>query len=83
MTFHIRQIEYHRNGVSGLPFHAVLFQDKGDEFLASVFAEEGAVSIVCLDLIPNDGVTFGRNSWRGDVYEARLRAAIAEKEAAS
>lgn len=39
----ITEIEYHRNGVGGEPFYAVLFTDKPEKdtlrFLASVFPE--------------------------------------------
>lgn len=80
MKLKIKQIAYHRNGVSGLGFHAVLFAVRGkpsEPMLATVFDEPGAVSIIRTDLIESVGVTFGENSWRGDYYENALRAAIA------
>jgi hypothetical protein len=77
----IKQIEYHRNGISGIGFHAVLFQAKEDEtgkdtMLGIVFPEEGAVAVIDLDMIPEHGVTFAENSWRGDWFEDDLRKAI-------
>lgn len=76
----ILQVAHHRNGICGIDFHAVLFQDspdgKTENFLATVFPEKGAVAVVGLDRIEQDGVAFGANSWRGDRYEADLRRAI-------
>ena len=72
----ILQVAHHRNGICGIDFHAVLFQDspdgKTENFLATVFPEKGAVAVVGLDRIEQDGVAFGANSWRGDRYEADL-----------
>lgn len=45
---------------------------------ASVFDARGAVAVVAVEPLsdPAVGVAFGENSWRGDQYEAELRAAI-------
>jgi len=72
----IEQLEYHRNGVSGIGFHAIIFTCKEGHMVATVFPERGAVSIISLDRIEEYGVRFGANSWRGDHYESDLRAAI-------
>jgi len=72
------QAAYHRNGVCGAPFYAVLFEDEGRKMLATVFAEVRHVAVICADLIEIDGVTFGVNSWRGDTYERWLRSEIAK-----
>lgn len=85
----IEQVAYHRNGVSGLGFHAIIFIARGpaidslsdERFLASVFKAKGAVSVISLDRTENNGVTFGDNSWRGDDFEPELRAAVAAYEA--
>lgn len=76
MKLRIQEIACHRNGVAGIGFYAVCFQDGKDHMLATVFPERGAVAVLCLDLIPTKGVAFGENSWRGDQYEDSLRAAI-------
>ena len=78
----IIQIASHRNGVNGEPFHAILFKTRiagrtDTTFLATVFDAPGHVSVIAIDLLAEQGVTFGANSWRGDHYEADLRAAIA------
>lgn len=84
------QVQYHRNGISGVGFTAVLF--KSNEaghpshtpkslFLAIVHDEPGYCSVVRVDdLSDARGVTFGVNSWRGDNFEAELREVIAEAE---
>ena len=82
----IKQIDYHRNGIGGEGFYAVLFsttKDGGDKenMLATVFPAEGHCAVIDLDLVPEYGVTFGANSWRGDNYEPELRAAIKAYEA--
>lgn len=75
----VHQVEYHRNGVSGVPFHAVLFRSTQDEELMGiVFPEIGHCAVLCPGNLDAFGVTFGANSFRGDVFEAELRAAIAE-----
>jgi hypothetical protein len=75
----IVQIEHHRNGVSGEPFHAVLFKDTQDElFVATVFDTRNTVAVLRVaPLSTEQGVRFGYNSWRGDHFEPELRAAIA------
>ena len=73
------QIAYHRNGICGEPFYAVIFTSNDDKsYLASVFEASGHVSVICLDLIADHGVTFGENSFRGDHFEDELRQAIAK-----
>jgi hypothetical protein len=85
MTMHIKkvtQIEHHRNGVRGDPFHAVLFTSKedGHKMLAMVFDTPNTVGVIDLDLIREHGVTFAENSFRGDEYEPELRHAITKAE---
>ena len=76
----ILQIQYHRNGVAGTPFHAVLFEDDGKRMVATVFPDEGSISVLAVEpLLTDDGVTFGINSWRGDHFEDELRAAINQR----
>jgi len=77
----VEQIAYHRNGVSGNGFHAVLFKakDGGHKMLSIVFDEPGSVAVIDLELIPEHGVTFGQNSFRGDNFAPELRDAIRKK----
>jgi hypothetical protein len=85
------QVAYHRNGVGGEGFHAVVFEivpelssryytrSKARQTLvASVFEGRGQVAIFNVAKLsdPTIGVAFGENAWRGDLYEKELRAAI-------
>ena len=73
----IKQVAYHRNGIGGEGFFAVLFESKDNGLMcAAVFAEAGQVAVYSAPLLSTVGVKFGENSWRGDVYEPELREAI-------
>lgn len=82
----IHQISYHRNGVCGIGFYAVLFDAKvntGDgerkqRMVGIVFNEPGECAVLAVEPLSDFevGVKFGRNSWRGDVFERELRDAI-------
>ena len=78
----INQIEYHRNGVAGNGFCVIDFTKKEgmgiSEMIGVVFEEPGNVAILNRELLPN--ITFGENSWRGDVFEVPLRKAIKDYE---
>jgi len=82
----IQKVAYHRNGISGVPFHVVLFenQEKGDRlrhFVATVFPEPGVVSVLDVHETESGNIEFANgNSWRGDYYEGRLRKAVSEYE---
>ena len=81
MQIRIDHIAHHRNGVSGAPFHAVLFRDPDEgRMLGVVFDAPHHVAVFQLDKLALGNVAFGVNSWRGDRYEAALRAAIARLE---
>lgn len=77
------EISRHRNGVSGAPFHAVLFKSEGLLLLATVFPEPGRVAVVDPVLAAAGVVTFGRNSFRGDAFEGWLRSCIADHDKAA
>lgn len=75
----IDAMQYHRNGVRGAGFTAVLFRLKGKRFMASAFGTAGHCAVVCLDAIKDHGITCGANSWRGeDDFGPALRQAIAD-----
>ena len=78
----VDEVAFHRNGISGEGFHAVLFREREGrhwrKFLATVFKEPGAVSVICVDLLPEHGVSSANNAWCGDHYEPHLRRAVAD-----
>jgi hypothetical protein len=74
------QVEYHRNGVAGNGFHAVLFGSDKARMLAVVFEERGNVAV--FDLAKLSAGDIGpENKWRGDAYEDDLRQIIKDHDA--
>lgn len=72
----IVDMDHHRNGVSGMPFQVALVDDPndGDTKLVIMFQAEGHTAVLSLDqLIQNEDIKFGSNSYRGDHYEHVLR----------
>jgi len=81
MKLRIENIQHHRNGISGAPFHALIFRDPDEgRMLGIVFQPEHHVAVFNLDKLALGNIAFGVNSWRGDHYEPHLRQAIAERE---
>ena len=77
MKLRIEQIQHHRNGISGAPFHVLIFHDpEVGRMLGIVFDENSHVAVFNLDKLFLGEITFGINSWRGDHYEPHLRRAI-------
>ena len=77
----IENIQHHRNGISGAPFHVLIFRDPDEgRMLGIVFEQEHHVAVFNLDKLAVGNIAFGVNSWRGDSYEPSLRTAIAANE---
>jgi len=84
MKLRIENIQHHRNGVSGAPFHVLLFRDPDEgRMLGIVFQQQYHVAVFNLDKLALGNIAFGVNPWRGDQYEPHLRKAIATNEAES
>jgi len=82
MKLNFKQIKYHRNGVSGAPFHVILFRDESEgDMLGIVFEEKHHIAVFNMDRLSVFDIGFGTNSWRGDHYEPHLRNAIKTLEA--
>jgi hypothetical protein len=78
----VLNIDYHRNGVGGAPFHAIVFRDFGEEAsvkVGIVFDAPAHVAVLDIAKLVDCDVEFGSNSWRGDHYEAALRRAIKKR----
>ena len=83
MRIRILNIDYHRNGVGGAPFHAIVFRDRsteGSTKLGIVFEAESHVAVLDIAKLAGGDIAFGSNSWRGDHYEKRLREAIEQHD---
>ncbi|WP_165064002.1 hypothetical protein [Paludisphaera rhizosphaerae] len=85
MKITVLNIAYHRNGIAGMPFHAVVFRDAGEEASVKIgvlFEHSHHCAVLDIAKLADCDVEFGSNSWRGDVYEPHLRKAAAKFEKA-
>lgn len=83
MKLSILNVDYHRNGVCGIPFHAVVFRDAGPEGsvkLGVVFDSQHHTAVLDISKLAECDVAFGSNSWRGDHYEPALRKVIRQHQ---
>ena len=79
----VTQLAYHRNGICGNGFYAILFDDaEFGPMVATLFDEPGNCAVLQVPMLsePDKGVAFGVNSWRGDHYEGLLREAVKTTE---
>ena len=80
------KVSSHRNGMSGAPFHVVLFESGGHRkkdrtrMVGIVFEDALYCAVLDVGLLAEGTIEFLKNSWRGDNFEPELRAAIAEYE---
>lgn len=81
MKLSIEQVQTHRNGIGGAPFHVLVFRDPNEgRMLGIVFEQKYHVAVFNLDKLAQGDIAFGSNSWRGDQYEPYLRKAVAKHE---
>ena len=79
----ILEINFHRNGVAGNGFHAVLFKHgrgkSAQKMLGIVFLERGNIAVIDVGLLATEEGVGDGNRWCGDVFEDALRAALEER----
>jgi hypothetical protein len=71
--------DYHRNGISGAPFHVVLFDDVDDENTRKVgilFEKPYHCAVLDVVKLAEGRIAFGVTSYRGDLFEESLRSAL-------
>jgi len=79
MKINIIEIAYHRNGIGGAPFVAILFEDTGplaSRKIAILFDQPYHCAVLDVAKLAGGDIAFGSNSWRGDHYEPDLRRAV-------
>ena len=78
----IIDMDSHRNGVSGLPFKVALVDDanESDVKVVIMFEAEGHTAVLSLNKLMDEDISFGSNSWRGDLYEEALRQEMFDDE---
>jgi hypothetical protein len=91
----VREMAYHRNGVSGMGFYVGIVHEKDEDgeerdMLVVRFPKEsdkkaGAVMCAVFDIakLNNRDIEFGSNSWRGDYYHATMDKEIDKREVVS
>lgn len=85
MTIEIRDVAYHRNGVAGLPFYVVLFNDTDAGMFNQVATidEDGEdCRVINAGLVVTTGSAGGNhmNTWRGDRYLSQIHDAMADDD---
>ena len=76
MKLKILKASFHRNGVGGAGFYAIIFKDVGEKktMVASLFDENCYCAVYDIEQLQKHNIEFGNgNSWRGDHYETELR----------
>jgi len=80
MKVKIKKASFHRNGIGGAGFYAIIFED--EEYglmIASLFDEPGHCAVYNISELEKENIEFANgNSWRGDNYEEKLRPLIDE-----
>ena len=72
MAIKICDASYHRNGIGGVGFTAILFDDDEN-------GRRGVCAVYKVDELVKGNIAFANgNSWRGDQFEAALRPALEE-----
>lgn len=83
--------DYHRNGVSGVPFRVAIVenpfdgeQEEGRTFLVITMADEDgeydllSTAVLAMDKLAEGEIRFLHNSWRGDHVSEEAHRAIRE-----
>ncbi len=83
MAIEIRDVAYHRNGIAGLPFYAVLFNDTDAGMFNQVATidEDGKdCRVINAGMVVTAGEIGTRhmNKWRGDRYLHEIKEAMRE-----
>ena len=74
--------DFHRNGVGGIGFHVALVDDPndGDTKLVVMFPGEGYTAVLSVNKLMEEDISFGSNSFRGDLYDAVLRPELFDED---
>jgi hypothetical protein len=80
----ILDCDFHRNGIGGNGFYVFIFKEGKNRMMGVWFPEgENEVGYNCavfdMDLLNQNVIEFGKNSWRGDFYVDTFSAYVKEK----
>ena len=77
-------IDYHRNGIGGEGFHTVLFENEDGQRMVGITFNQGdtangiLTAVLDVDMLNQENIRFGENSWRGDNYHDELQEIVKE-----
>lgn len=85
MAIEIREVAYHRNGIAGLPFYVVLFNDTDEGMfnqLATIDGDGKDCRVINMGIALHGriGQVIGMNTWRGDRYLSHIHDAMADDD---
>lgn len=74
----VHDVASHRNGICGVPFSVVLFDDIDNRRMVGVVFDTNPFEVAVFEVakLADGDIAFGSNSWRGDVYCDELKKAI-------
>ena len=80
MELKIVSASFHRNGVGGIGFYAIIFDDvENGRMIASLFDEPEYCAVYNISELAKGNIEFANgNSWRGDRFEYELRPLLKE-----
>lgn len=79
----VKDVQHHRNGVAGTGFWVVLFGKDGRNYVATAFdGEERCIATLDVDLLFQNNIKFGENSWRYEEFADDVLNAIKEAQKA-
>lgn len=72
------KLDHHRNGVSGSPFTVGIVKEQIENkecilLIIQFDNDELNTAVFDLDMIKNNVIEFGVNSWRGDHYSSKFK----------
>lgn len=79
-------MDYHRNGVSGVGFYVAIVKSEGEDMLVVRFpdCDKAAGGVVCaafnIEKLAQRKIRFIENSYRGDCFHVFMDAKIKERD---
>jgi hypothetical protein len=73
LNLKITSVSYHRNGISGAPFYAILFTEKKEGNMVASLFDDTRCAVYKVSELVKGNIEFAKgNSWRGDCFASAL-----------
>lgn len=78
MNYTVTDVQWHRNGVSGVGFYVGFVDDpeNGKMVVVRFPGRDIRTAVLNVQMLAEGSVKFGHNSWRGDHYDSAMLEAI-------